>query len=356
MPVAVAAEPAFTMHKRDLTGTTLKDFAVEVDDTSRPLVVATTEVSFRIEEDHENPLVILGSKEIPLDSTATEALCGFLHIPKPFWKRLQPDERQYIATSRMLRTEGTASFMLTKEKKVEHLVGIHDTGKPPINPRRLVEVAMETMSPNALVYDYRKTVEDFSFDCYVPEDSKRQVIGDKAVGDLSYGGITIGQDRKRNLSPYVAPWFMRLLCTNGFEVQAKEREEKVDGRKCETVEEVIGQLEALANTAFSRVEGLMTHFYDLRSRPVKNVERTLRNMAKERGMSARMVTALEDLAPLAFGDIAVTEFDLVNLITNQANDPSLEGRYAVRREYQVAGGDLVAAHDVRCSLCQHKVN
>ena len=49
-------------------------------------------------------------------------------------------------------------------------------------------------------------------------------------------------------------------------------------------------------------------------------------------MSARVGTALEELAPLAFGDSAVTECDLVNLSTNQANDASLEGRYAVRRE------------------------
>lgn len=351
MPETSTIERPDWMYVRDLTETTLGDFAEQVDDRSTPQVLGMSEIEFRLESE-DDPSIVLGDRLVPADSTAVEAMCSFLQIPKPFYGRLQPDQRQWIATSIKDRLAGTASFMLTED---DHLTSIFESGKPPINPSRLVRAAAKSVGEDALVYDFRRSVEEFSFDCYVPEHRDKGPVVGRKVGDISLGGLTMGQDRKRNLSPYVQPWFMRLACTNGMEIQSRNPADRVDGRRCETVDEVLAELEVLAQAAFARVEGAMNAFYDLRNQRVPNPERALRALARERGLSARTMSHLEDLAPAAFAGEEVTMFDVVNLITNQANNPDLEGRYSVQRQFQVVGGDVVNDHAQRCPHCTQKV-
>jgi hypothetical protein len=48
-------------------------------------------------------------------------------------------------------------------------------------------------------------------------------------------------------------------------------------------------------------------------------------------------------------------FDVVNLMTNQANNPSIDVRSSTRRNLQRAGGNIVTDHAERCGTCHSRL-
>lgn len=171
------------------------------------------------------------------------------------------------------------------------------------------------------------------------------------MGDLTRGGIRVGMDSKHNLAPWVQPYQYRLACTNGMETM--DAGLRVDARGS-SVEEVLAEFEAAADRAFRRVEDEIAAFYEMRNQRVANPERTLIRMAQERGLPDRTVVTLAERVPSMIGeDGSASMFDLVNLLTNQANDPRIRNRAGARRTLEQVGGSFVTEHKERCSHCQH---
>jgi hypothetical protein len=337
---------------RELSEQTLADLAEQVDERSREEDIFLGEVRVDLTTDTENPVLHLGADEVEASTRTMESVTSFLNIPAPFYKRLHPDEREWICNRLIRRVPGVATFMLDPGHTV---LGIYTSGKPPINPSRICNSIAKIVGADALVYDHRNSADEFSVDVYAPTDSKHAYTGKvgRLVGDITQAGLTVGQDRKRNLSPYAQPWFMRLACTNGMEM--RDEGLKIDGRRSETVDEVLAEFEALAKQAFERVEDAIEHYYALDQKKVPNPERTLRAISREHSVSDRTLVDLLDLAATDELPDDPTMFDIVNLITNQANDPSLVNRYRVRREFQAVGGAVVTESAHRCNHCQQKV-
>jgi hypothetical protein len=129
---------------------------------------------------------------------------------------------------------------------------------------------------------------------------------------------------------------------------------KIDARG-NSVEEVLLELEAAAERAMSRVERDLEHFYAMREERVANPERAIARMAAEHGLSDRLRISLVDSLPSIVGESGeVTMFDLVNLATNLANDPSLPN-WGTRRNLQRFGGQTVTTHVERCNTCSSKL-
>jgi hypothetical protein len=49
-------------------------------------------------------------------------------------------------------------------------------------------------------------------------------------------------------------------------------------------------------------------------------------------------------------------FDLLNHMTNEANDPAIRRQVGVRRSLERAGGGLIHEHAQRCPSCQTKLS
>lgn len=337
---------------KELSEQTLADLAEQVDERSHDEDIYLGEVRVDLTTDTDNPVLYLAGDEYEASTRSMESVTSFLSIPGPFYKRLLPDERQWVVNHLIRRVPGTATFMIDPDNTV---LGIYASGKPPINPGRICNSLAKVVGSNALVYDYRTNADEFSVDVYVPTDSRYAYTCKEGryVGDITAAGLTVGQDRKRNLSPYSQPWFMRLACTNGMEL--RDESLKIDGRRCETVDEVLAEFEALAHQAFQRVEEGIEHYYSLDLKPVPIPERTLRAISREHTVSDRTLIDLLDLAATDELPDNPTMFDIVNLITNQANDPQLHNRYRVRREFQAVGGAIVTEAGHRCHHCQQKV-
>jgi hypothetical protein len=335
------------MFLRDAPGSTLATVREALDDRTQTTQTVTTEVKVDLVEDNT---ISIGNVTVPASGEGITAIGNWLEVPSKFLQRLDADLQQHLLTSLLERTPATANFVYNDEGVKQ----VRDPNAKFIDPRRLVDSAINVIDPTAPVIDHWRNTDEFRLDVIAPEGFDRGIGGDPQVGDLTRGGIRIGVDLKHNLAPWVQPYMYRLICTNGMETTDEGL--KVDARGS-SVDEVLREFEAQADRAFRRVEAEIAAFYDLRTQQVDNPERTLIRMAEERGLPARTVLTLAERVP-AYTDEngRATMFDLVNLITNQANDPRIRSRAGARRTLEQTGGTIVTEHTERCSHCQSALN
>lgn len=334
------------MFLRETPTTTLAELREELSAVQRRSSdIALSDVRLDLEGDK---VIALGDvATVPATLEGLKALGEWVEVPGKFLERIDPDLQQHILMTLFGRGAGVARVFWTDEGLTE----VHNPNAKFIEPFQLVNVAANVIDPTALVLEHRSTKDEFRLDVIAPEGFDRGIGGDPQVGDITRGGIRIGHDRKHNLAPWVRELTYRLICTNGMEIEDKTL--TLDARG-QSVEEVLAELEHMAERAFSRVERTIASFYELREQPVVNPEREILRLSEEAGFPDRTTVALAERVP-ALGE-TVTMFDLVNLITNQANDPSLRNKHGARRKLECAGGKIVSEHVERCSHCRARLS
>lgn len=340
------------MYLRDLPGTTLTQFADLVNDTSESQQIAGRDVQVLLTD--AEPHIHFGDIDVPANRDGIEALGRFVNVPSSFLypsgREVDREEQQFVLQRRLNRLGDSVSIHHTPEG----IQGVYKPGQVPINPRRVVEVAMRVLDPASPLIEFTATPEEMFFDVAVPFENL--ATGDPAVGDLTAAGLRFTQNRARNLTPTVDPFMYRLVCTNGMSLLDSTLP-KVDGRLVESVDEVMAALEARAQEAFSRVEQQIEHFYDLRNQAiVGDVTQAVLRVAQEQGIPDRTaLTIVRDRLPAAVAEgAAATMFDVVNLLTNEANNPSVSN--SGRRTLEAAGGALISEHTDRCTHCAQRLS
>lgn len=289
--------------------------------------------------------------EVPLRAeVGVKSLAKWLDIPYKFLDRQTRDLQQYLISTLLSRKEDEARFAYSTDYG---LVGVSKPNVEVIDPREYAEIVGRVIDPTAQVVDLFVDEDMVQFSATVPEGYDFGWGGDPQVDDITAGGLRVGQNRKQNLAPWVQPFTYRLACTNGMEIH--EPGLKVDARG-NTIDDVLVELEAKARKAFGRIEDKIASFYELREQQVEDPSQALLRIGEEAGLPNRTVMTLLEGVPELRGGGDVTQFGLVNLITNMANDPSIEGRPHIRRRLEQAGGMQVADHIARCPSCQHRLH
>lgn len=327
---------------REVPSTTVADLAEHLNKT-QPKFAQTTNDQIRVNV-RDSEVQVGENLSVPLTSRGIKAFGTWLDIPTKFLERADDEAQQFLLDHYLQRNRGGVMV-------VYHDDGIETLRSPDlkfIDPRRVVDIAGRVVDERGIVLDYWNNPDEFRLDVIVPEGFDRGIGGDRRKGDITRGGIRIGQNTKANLAPWVSEFLFRLFCTNGMEVM--DETNKVDARGA-TVDEVLMEFEILADRAFRRVEGTIASFYEMRDQKVDNPERTILRMADEQNIPARTAMRLAELAP-AIEDPNM--FEVINLITNQANDPALKD--GPRRNLQLAGGRAVTEHAARCGHCQARLN
>jgi hypothetical protein len=351
------------MFYRENLDTTLGDLGTLLKDRTGNLTetrVSPDEIKFHLGA--TDPTIKVGKKEFPVTEHAMGEFTDLLQIPTAFYKRatekvdgkvLDPMLNQLLANTLMKDAR--------VQSKQGHIVSVGEWGKVAIEPSQIVTATTNAFSTDAHIERLVDTPSFFGFDVRVPEKSKKGVIESgkttdregKKVGDVTAGGVRVGLNMKQGLAPSVEEYLFRLACTNGMVVPDTAGTLKMDARG-QTVEEVIAEVEAMAELAFSRVERTIAHFYDLRQQKVDNPERALRTLARERGIPTRSMVALLDLAAGEDMPDSPSMFDVVNLVTNFANSPQIRNDGG-RTLLEGAGGAVIGDHAARCGHCQQKV-
>lgn len=286
---------------------------------------------------------------VPVTTAGLEALAGWVDIPKAFLERQDPILQEHILNYLLNRTSGEGLYRISEHGLLE----VRTPGQIVIEPRQVVDIAMRVIDPAAPVLDFGASPDEFRLDAIVPEAFDRGIGGDPAVGDLTRGGLRIRQNRKMNHAPEISELMYRLICTNGMEVE--EEDLHIDARG-QSVEEVLVEIELAAQRVMGRIEERIERFYELRNEIVSTPEQAIYRIGEENGISDRVVNAVARLIPsVADDDGNVTMFDLVNLVTNQANEPTVARRTGARRILERAGGTVVHEHAERCTHCRSRL-
>lgn len=336
-------------------GTMLKDRTDDVDEVR----VAPGKIKFHLSA--ADPAIKVDRKTYPATDHALEQVAALVQMPVAFLKRSRErvDGEVFDNFLDSLLVNTVTKDTSVKIRKGGFIESVDEWGKVSIEPLQVTRAVTNVLGEDSHIERLIDTPAFFGFDVRVPESRKTGTYQDgealdvrgRKIGDVTSGGVRVGLNLKQGLAPTVEEYLYRLACTNGMTIEDSAL--KVDARG-QTVDEVIAEIEHLAEIAFSRAEQSMKHFYALKNQPVDNVERSLRAIARERGIPDRSMVALMDLAAGEDMPDNPSMFDVVNLVTNFANSPSIT-RDGGRLILEGAGGSVVADNAARCGHCQQKV-
>lgn len=338
------------MYLRDTAFPTLGDLAESVHDLRRTWSGSST--GLRVSLDRESQAFDLGGHEVPATEQGIAAVAAFYDVPTKFIGRVMPDEQQFILDHRIQRSEDVPVVVRYDDSGISE---VYRNVGARVSVEALVERMLDHFPTESQVVEWWSTPEEFRADVVVPENFDRGVGGDRRVGDITHGGVRVGQDRAANLAPWVQPYLFRLVCTNGMEIRAPGM--RIEGRGADE-ESIVRMFGNEVKVALDRVDSDIAHFYDLRSQRVED-DRTgvLRRVTQEYGLPDRTIGRMEDtLADALMAEDEVTMFHLANHITNQANDPSIRHRTGQRRRLEQAGGLMISDHAARCTACHSRLN
>lgn len=286
--------------------------------------------------------------EAPLPGSSLGHLANWLGIPRPFLEHADPEEQQFLLERRLGKKPGEIVIDISDGGIQE----IRPSGLAKIDPRPVIDVASRVVGDDAIVLDGFRDLKEYRFDVVV-RDGSEFIGGDqpkaRQEGDLTKGGLRFGQNTQSRLAPWVNTFLYRLVCTNGMEIARTGAPVEMRGR---SQEEVIEALEAAAMEQMALVNHQIESFYDLRNKKVDDPYALIRRLSQEGGYPARVLDRLEEHLPIYMEPSDASMFDVVNLITNQANHQDFQARPNARRQLEVAGGSAVHSHSERCPRCQ----
>jgi hypothetical protein len=299
--------------------------------------------------DDGGEIVLDASTAVPATAGGLRALGNFLDIPKLWLERVDYDLKNHVLNHELHRTPGLIAVEYVAE---QGLRVVRDPQARQIPSLRMVNAMCRVVPDSSEVIDFWDG-DDFRLDVAVPLDFDRGVGGDREVGDITRGGVRCGRDVKHNLAPWAQPFSYRLFCRNGQEY--RDDGIKIDARGL-SVEEVLTALEEAAERAFGQVEERIAEFYDLRTEQVADPAEVITRIGDEHDLPDRTIVSLIEQIPEYRDDQGnITQFDIVNMVTNQALASDVRNRHGAARNLERLGGTLVAEHADRCSLCHSRL-
>lgn len=341
------------MYLRQATALTLEDVGKHLDGTSsKSRTLRTKQMSVNLRGAVEDHVVKIGQSTVAAPPSTVDTIAGFFSIPAATMHKLDPDMQQYVVNELLKRRDKEVSIVFGDAG----ITAVREGQVSVIDPRRYIDICAKTISPKAPVQHMQIDNDVFSLDVTASAKAKKGVGGDRKVGDLTLGGVRLFQNRKRNLAPQGAVYLHRLICTNGMEVTKDAMH--IDARGA-SAEDQVAALARAVEEAYGEVEADIAAFYALRDEHVANPERTLIRIANEQGLPDRTISRLASVLPAYIeeetdGEDEVSMFDIVNLVTNQANEPNMRG--GSRNQLQRFGGFVVTDHADRCTRCQSKLS
>jgi hypothetical protein len=336
------------MYLRNLPGTTLVDLAEEFNQHLTTWGGGSHQITPHLEE--EQPFIDLGGHEVFAGKEGLLSFAKFYDIPPKFFARLDREQQQFLLRTQIDKDDRDVTVHYSENVGVSE---IRPSGEVRVRPHKLVEGLLKTFPESSPIVDSWSDASELRIDVIFPEDHELGQGGDLSVGDVSRGGIRVFQDRKINSAPQIEKLVYRLVCTNGMEVADPSLKVSAVGAN---ELEIYALFEAEVARAVDVLMDDIRHFYDLRNQTVgSDPTGTLRRLAVEQGLPIRTVSNLEDLIPTLEHGEDTTVFDLVNLITNQANNPNIDVRSSTHRNLQRAGGGIVNDHAERCVTCHSRI-
>lgn len=331
------------MFIKQLPELTITDLIEREAPTTRDFTIGTDQISVAINNQPDDAIRI-GDEEIPATGEGLVALGSWVNVPAKLVGNLDADLLSHLLNGLLSRKDDDVQVSLADSG----LQDVYSPGAKRIDPSEVLQIASRVVAPDAQVVEWRQNNKGYGFEVITRPSVVEEA--ELIVRDISHGGLRFGHDWKAGYLPWVQPYIYRLVCTNGMEIPDATLAISAEGN---TMEEVIASLEESAEAAFARVESDIAAFYELRSHPVEHPDRLLVRMGREQGIGDRRLRTILESLPEYLDDAGnVSQFDIVNILTNEANRASLDQSFNARRNLQRAGGAIAFEHRTRCPSCQ----
>lgn len=290
----------------------------------------------------EPTIELPGRGEIPFTEYAQGELAGHLKVPTAYYSRIPGELRQQTFDSLLNLSANEVQLDFTNAG----VSGVHDAKKAIIRPYQIAEVALKHLPEESQVVEVLDG-KDFVLDVlYGSVEDDRYTGGDLQEGDLTRGGLRYTYSVKGQGKPTVSPYLYRLACTNGMETPELSLKLTSDGNGAQ---EYLLALENFTESALGLIEGRIEDFYSLRESEIDGEPlQALSRLASSYGLSPLTVRRLETHLGVSRHE---NIFDLINIITNEANNPILESRPAQSHKLQRVGGSVVVHQHGFCNNC-----
>lgn len=330
------------LYERELPGISLSELESSFKDDTQSWSGEIASLSMNVTGD--NPVIHLPARgEIPFPHYAQQQFASRLKVPRSFYDRIPVELRQQTLETLVNRT-GDEVHIDFKNSGVE---SISDPKKAIIKPSDIIDVALEHFPGESTVVDVLHDADVFQLDVlYGDENNDLHIGGDLEVGDITRGGVRFGYNFKSQAKPWLSPYLYRLMCTNGMETPEMSLKLTAEGN---TAQEYLLALSNFTESALGMVRARIDAYYALRSSEIDaEPSLALSRMASAHGLPDSTVRRLVNHLGVS---PANTMFDLVNIITNEANNPQIEEKPAQRRKLQRAGGNVVVHQNGFCDNC-----
>jgi hypothetical protein len=352
------------MYRRNISEEKLKDLAGAPELNRRQNATSLSSIEPHLLEEDENdsgdPYYETPFGRLAGSRNNTDILSAFAGGPKGYLQKTTPDIRQLIMGDVLAR-----DTPVVLETAGRELISAHEPGGRYIPMRAVVTAMTSVLGPDATVIDRgffpqngalwlnavvldvppgaQGVYEGGDFGVTLTEEGRAP-----QVGDLTRAGLSVFRQSLKD-DVYVRLFLERLFCTNGMTSKIPGAEFRLKGS---TAEEIIDQMEAAAHDAFSQGGPAIEQLYALRDHPVRgDVTQYVARVADDLGLPDSRVRSLALRAPELMRESGAppSMFDVVNLITNEANAPDLQP--PARRALMHAGASLAAEHRGRCVSC-----
>ena len=293
------------------------------------------------------------AREFQFDAKLERSLSKYLGISTSYLAKCSPDLKAYNV-NHWLKAKGNAAAVV--QTIGEEFASIHRPGLIILPMRQVADVITNVFEPDNEIIDVVRSETRFMVDIKtnhhveVPTndaiEDRRQ--GERAIGDITHGGIRMFANPTELQSPVVQRMLYRLWCTNGSTSPEAEGTISLKGK---TIDVLIPELEAAARQAMSQLDQDLASYADLANRyPPGSKEAFARQLGVEHSIPARVMSRILDRIEILPAE--ATLYDIQQVFTEVAN-----GNLPFRTRILLQGlaGNLAMNTDHvvhRCTSCE----
>jgi hypothetical protein len=296
---------------------------------------------------------LTNGEDFHLDEQAERSLAQYLGVSKAYLAKCPPELKAHNLNYWLRRRENAAAVI---EVVGDHWVTVHKPGLLILPLARVADIVTATMDPSYEVVQLLRTDTKFHVDIITDhhvevapddriEDRRR---GQRAVGDITHGGVRILANPSEVEAPQVLTYLHRLWCTNGSTSPEDQGTIRLKGN---TVEDILVEMEGACRRVMGDLDAKLASYAALATAyPPGSPTRFAYQLGREYGLPQRLMDRIMERVSVLPED--ATLYDIQQVFTELANGSV---NYRLMTRLQQISGDLAFNTDQvthRCGTCE----
>lgn len=293
------------------------------------------------------------NERFQFDELLERGFAQYLGISKSYLAKCPPDLKAHNV-NHWLQANATKKAII--EAAGDRFINVHKPGLLILPLARVADTISNTLDPSFEVVNLIRNDTKFHLDIMtphsveIPTDNRIEdrTQGERAVGDITHGGIRIISNPTEVEAPQVLTYLHRLWCTNGSTSPEAEGTIQLKGN---TIDDIFIEMEAACQRVMGDLDQKLADYAALAERqPPGSPTRFAYQLGREYGLGQRVMDRVIERVNILPED--ATLYDIQQIFTQIANG-NVNYRTSVRLQH--LAGDMAFATDHithRCGACE----